>query len=120
VAAAAPIGGIRQDLSAIGQIGHMPDRRIFRMASGLDAPYYDLARIHSNAGFNRHFAFRAQTIGVATQLLLHRKCGMQRALRMVLVRDRSAGPYLKLVGLTGVQAIPPGCGRRAHASTVRG
>ena len=68
----------------------MTDRRVFRMASGLDRPHHHLARVHPDAGFNRNLALRAQTVGIATQLLLHRQRRMKCALRMVLVRDGRA------------------------------
>ena len=68
----------------------MTDRRVFRMASGLDRPHHDFARVYSNAGFKRNLALRAQTIGVATQLLLHQQRSIQCPLRMVLVRDGRA------------------------------
>ena len=55
------------------------------MASGLDRPHHHLARVHSNAGFNRNLALRAQTLGIAMQLLLHRQRRMKCALRMVLM-----------------------------------
>jgi len=44
----------------------MTDRRVFRMAAGLDRPHHHLARIHPHAGFNRNLALGAQTVGVAT------------------------------------------------------
>jgi hypothetical protein len=60
------------------------------MASSLDRPHHHLARVHPDSCFNRNFALRAQTFGIATQFLLHRQRRMKRALRMVLVRDRRA------------------------------
>ena len=68
----------------------MTDRRVLGMASSLDRPHHHLARVHSNAGFNKNLALRAQTIGVAMQLLLHRQRRMKCPLRMVLVRDGRA------------------------------
>ena len=63
----------------------MTDRRVFCMASGLDRPHHDFARVHPDAGFNRNLALRAQAVGIATQLLLHRQRRMKCALRMVLM-----------------------------------
>ena len=68
----------------------MTDRRVFRMASGLDRPHHHFARVHPDARFDGNLALRAQTVGVATQLLLHRQRRMKCALRMVLVRHRRA------------------------------
>ena len=80
----------RRSLHPRRQIGHMTDRRVFCMASGLYRPHHHLARVHPNASFNGNLALRAQTVGVATQLLLHRQRRMKCALRMVLVRDGRA------------------------------
>ena len=68
----------------------MTDRRVFGMAAGLDRPHHHFARVHPDAGFNGNLALRAQTVGVATQLLLHRQRRMKCPLRMVLMRDRRA------------------------------
>jgi hypothetical protein len=85
----------------------MTDRRVFRMTAGLDRPHDHFARVHSDAGFNRHLALRAQTIGIAMQLLLHRQRRMQCALRMVLVRDGRAEQRENSVarGLRNVAAV---------------
>ena len=72
------------------QIGHMTDRCVFGMASGLDRPHHHFARVHSNAGFNRNLALRAQTVGIAMQFLLHRQRRMKCALRMVFMGDGRA------------------------------
>ena len=55
------------------------------MAAGLDRPHHHLARVHPDAGLNRNLALGAQTVGIATQLLLHRQRRMKGALRMVLM-----------------------------------
>ena len=75
----------RRGLHSRRQIGHMTDWRVFGMAAGLDRPHHDFARVHPDARFNRNLALRAQTVGVAMQLLLHRQRRMKCALRMVLM-----------------------------------
>ena len=80
----------RRGLHPRRQIGHMTDRRVFRMASGLDRPHHHFARVHPDPRFNGNLALRAQTVGIATQLLLHRQRRMKCALRMVLVGDGRA------------------------------
>ena len=80
----------RRGLHPRREIRHMTDRRVFRMAAGLDRPHHHFARVDPHAGFNRNLALCAQTVGIATQLLLHRQGGVQCSLRMVLVRDGRA------------------------------
>ena len=80
----------RRGLHPRREIRHMTDRRVFGMASSLDRPYHHFARVHSHAGFDRNLALGTQTVGIATQLLLHRQRRMKCALRMILVRDRRA------------------------------
>ena len=64
----------------------MTDRGVLGMAAGLDRPHHDLARVNSDPRLDRNFALRAQTLGVVTQLLLHRQRRMKCPLWMVLVR----------------------------------
>jgi hypothetical protein len=68
----------------------MTDRRVFRMTSGLDRAHHHFARVHPDPRLDRNPAIRAQTLGVAAQLLLHRERRMKCALRMVLVRGGRA------------------------------
>ena len=68
----------------------MTDRCVFRMASGFDRSHHHLTRVHPNACLDGNLALRAQTVGIATQLLLHRQRRMKCALRMVLVRHGRA------------------------------
>ena len=80
----------RRRLHPRRQIGHMTDWRVFGMPSGFDRPHHHLARVHPDPRFDGNLALRAQTVSVATQLLLHRQRRMKCALRMVLVRNRRA------------------------------
>jgi hypothetical protein len=77
--------GWRRGLHPRRQIGHMTDRRVLGMASGLDRPHHHLARVHPDAGFNGNLVLATQTLGVAMQLLLHRQRRIKCALRMVLM-----------------------------------
>jgi hypothetical protein len=63
----------------------MTDRRVLGMSANLYRPHHHLARVHSNASFNRNLAISAQTVGVTTQLLLHCQRRVKCALRMVLM-----------------------------------
>jgi hypothetical protein len=58
--------------------------------AGLDRAHHCLAGIDADARFERRISRRAQFRRVAAHLLLHAKCGVQRALRMVLVSNRRA------------------------------
>jgi hypothetical protein len=80
----------RRSLHPRRQIGHMTDRHVLGMSTNLYRSHHHLARVHPDAGFNRNLALVPQTLGVATQFLLHRQRRMKCALRMVLVRDRRA------------------------------
>jgi hypothetical protein len=66
----------------------MTDRRVFGVPSRFDRPHHHLARVHPDPRFDGNLALRAQTLSVATQLLLHRQRRMKCALGMVLVRNR--------------------------------
>ena len=69
----------------------MTDRRVLGVSfAGRDRTNDDLAGVHANACFDRQFASLAQIRRVALQFLLHAQRGVQRPLRMVLVRDRCA------------------------------
>jgi hypothetical protein len=80
----------RRGLHSCRQIGHMTDRRVFRMASGLDRPHHHLARVHPDSRLDGNLALVTQAVGAATQLLLHRQRRMKCPLGMVLVGDGRA------------------------------
>src|SRR6266851_8950388 len=68
----------------------MTDRRVLGMSANLYRAHDHLARVHSDPRLDGNPALGTQTVGIATQLLLHRQRGMKGTLRMVLVRDGRA------------------------------
>ena len=68
----------------------MADRRVLDVLTGLDRAHHDFTGVHSDAHLQRRAALDAQAIGVAPHLLLHPERGVERALRMILMRDRRA------------------------------
>ncbi len=69
----------------------MPDRQVFRLiVAGLDGSHYHLAGIGSHPDRNRRLAFDSQAIRITTKILLRPKRSIERALRMVFVRDGRA------------------------------
>ena len=83
--------GRRERLHPRGEIGRVPDRRVFGMAAaGRDRAHHHFAGVHADARLDRQIAGLAQSRRIAAQLFLHPKRSVQRALRMILVRDRRA------------------------------
>jgi hypothetical protein len=73
------------------QTGRMSNRRVFGMRRiGLDAAHDRLAGVDADAHLDRRIAGLAQPRRVAPHVILHLERGQQRAMRMVLVRDRRA------------------------------
>ena len=69
----------------------MPDRRVLGMPRGsLDRAHHDFASIHADADLDRRQASFAECRRVAPEIFLHPQRRIQRALRMVLVGERSA------------------------------
>jgi hypothetical protein len=67
------------------------DRRVFNLAdASCNGPYDYLARVDSNPGLKRQYAPDPQPIRVAPYFFLQAERGIQRPLRMVLVRERRA------------------------------
>jgi hypothetical protein len=69
----------------------MPDGRVLRLSgAGGDRMHHHLARVHANAPFDWHSAIRKHLRRVSAQLLLKPERGVERPLRMVLMRHRRA------------------------------
>ena len=69
----------------------MPDRRVLGLpCAGRDRAHHHFAGVHADARLDRQVPVFAQLRRVAPQLLLHPQRRVERALRMVLVRDRRA------------------------------
>ncbi len=67
----------------------MPNRRVLRMClTGLDQTHHHLTRIHPDPRLQRQPAFLPHAVRIALQLFLHPERGVQRPLRMVLMRHR--------------------------------
>ena len=82
--------GTGNRLQARRQVGREPDRRVLGVAAGLDSAYHDLAAAHPDPRLDRWAALRREPGCVLADRPLHRQCGVQRALRMVLVSERRA------------------------------
>ena len=88
----------------------MANRRVFSMSvAGRDRAHDDFAGVHADARFDRQIAGLAQSSRVAFQLFLHPQRRVQRALRMVLVRNRSTEQREDAITsrLHDVAVIPP-------------
>ncbi len=81
----------RERLEARGEIDRVPDRRVLGVrGAGLDGAHHDLAGIGAGPDLDRRAALGPQAIAVAPDLLVHAHGGIERALRVVLVRHRRA------------------------------
>jgi hypothetical protein len=88
----------------------MANRRVFNLAvASCNGPYDYLARVDSNPGLKRQFALDPQPIRVAPYFFLQAERGIQRPLRMILVRDRRAEQRKNAVagGLHDVATVTP-------------
>jgi hypothetical protein len=69
----------------------MSDWCVFRMAiAGGDGAHHHLTGVYSDASLKRQLSLHPKPIGVALKLILYAQSRIQRALRMVFVRDRRA------------------------------
>ena len=69
----------------------MADGSVLGMsAAGCDRAHHDFAGVHAHAALQRIAAIGDELRRVATQLFLHPQRRVQRALRMILVRDGRA------------------------------
>ena len=66
----------------------MPDRRVFDLPrASSDRADHDFAGVHTDSNLNRSASFGTLAVGVAADFLLHPQRRIERALRMVLVRE---------------------------------
>ena len=83
--------GRRDGLHPRSQIGGVPDRRVLNLTrAGRDRAHDDLTGVDADARLDRHSSISDDLRRVAFQFLLHPQRRIERALRMVLVRDRRA------------------------------
>src|SRR5579864_8340064 len=83
--------GRRQRLHPRSEAGRMPNRSVFGMRiAGPDRAHHDLAGINSDASLDGRMSRLAKFRRVTSHLLLYPQRRIQRALRMVLMRDRRA------------------------------
>ena len=88
----------------------MTDWRVLSVsAAGGNRPHDDLAGVHADASFDRQVAGLAQSHRVTFQFFLHPQSGMERALRMILMRDRGTEQCEDAVAgaLHDVAVVPP-------------
>ncbi len=69
----------------------MPNRGVLRMAAaGLNRPHHGLAGVGPDADLQRRLALASQLLGVAADIFLHPQRRIERALGMILMRNRRA------------------------------
>src|SRR6516225_3257155 len=105
--------GRRDGLHSCGKIGHMPDRRIFRVAAGVDRPQHDLASVDPDSNLHSRslqpvLRAAAKPLAMLSQLLLDRERGVKRTLGMVLMGNRRTEHSENTVagGLRDIAIVP--------------
>src|ERR1700674_4205608 len=69
----------------------MSDWRVLDLGrTGSDRTHHNLARVYANPNLDRCAPFGLELRAIASQFLLHPQCGVECALRMVLMRDGRA------------------------------
>ena len=69
----------------------MPDRGVLGLRfTGAYRSHHDFAGVRAHSDLQRRTPFGSQAVGVAAHLVLHPHGRMNRALRMILVRERRA------------------------------
>src|SRR5215469_2724622 len=63
--------GRSDGLHSCSEIGHMPDRRIFRVASGVDRPEHDLASVDTDASFELRLSVIFRPVVIVMKFLLN-------------------------------------------------